>query len=108
MPRSGPRLARPHLTVYARDGPRAVFNRGATSVVENLAAAVALHFMYYNLARVHMRLKRTPAVAADYDIHLYFKRAKHLEPLYGSAEEHRELSLQAILTPSADRVAASV
>jgi alkylation response protein AidB-like acyl-CoA dehydrogenase len=44
----------------------------------------------------------------EYDLHLYFKRAKHLEALYGSAEEHRELALQAILTPSADRVAASV
>jgi alkylation response protein AidB-like acyl-CoA dehydrogenase len=26
----------------------------------------------------------------DYDLHLYFKRAKHLEPLYGDADFHRE------------------
>jgi alkylation response protein AidB-like acyl-CoA dehydrogenase len=27
----------------------------------------------------------------EYDLHLYFKRAKALEPLYGDAEYHREL-----------------
>lgn len=36
--------------------------------VENLYAAVALHFMYYNFARPHMSLKgRTPAQAAGVD-----------------------------------------
>jgi alkylation response protein AidB-like acyl-CoA dehydrogenase len=33
----------------------------------------------------------------EYDLHLYFKRAKHLEPLYGDTEEHRELLLQEVL-----------
>lgn len=32
--------------------------------VENLEAAVALHFMYYNFCRVHKTLKTTPAIAA--------------------------------------------
>jgi IS1 family transposase len=32
--------------------------------VENHAAAVSLHMMYYNFARVHQTLKTTPAVAA--------------------------------------------
>ncbi len=32
--------------------------------VENLAHAVALHFMHYNFARVHKTLGTTPAVAA--------------------------------------------
>jgi hypothetical protein len=33
--------------------------------VENLAAAVSLHFAYYNFCRVHMSLnKQTPAMAA--------------------------------------------
>ena len=31
---------------------------------ENLAHAVALHFMYYNFCRVHQTLKTTPAVAS--------------------------------------------
>jgi alkylation response protein AidB-like acyl-CoA dehydrogenase len=29
----------------------------------------------------------------DYDLHLYVKRAKHLEPLYGDADSHRERAL---------------
>ncbi len=34
----------------------------------------------------------------EYDLHLYFKRAKHLEPLYGNTEYHRERVLQQVLT----------
>jgi alkylation response protein AidB-like acyl-CoA dehydrogenase len=30
----------------------------------------------------------------EYDLHLYVKRAKHLEPLYGDADYHRERALQ--------------
>ncbi|MGI9149087.1 MAG: acyl-CoA dehydrogenase family protein [Chloroflexota bacterium] len=30
----------------------------------------------------------------DYDLHLYVKRAKHLEPLYGDADFHREQALR--------------
>jgi alkylation response protein AidB-like acyl-CoA dehydrogenase len=30
----------------------------------------------------------------EYDLHLYFKRAKHNEPLYGDADFHRERALQ--------------
>jgi alkylation response protein AidB-like acyl-CoA dehydrogenase len=30
----------------------------------------------------------------DYDLHLYFKRAKHLEPLYGDADFHRERAVR--------------
>ena len=35
----------------------------------------------------------------EYDLHLYFKRAKTLEALYGDAEHHREQALQAALSP---------
>lgn len=40
---------------------------------ENLAAAVALHFMYYNFARPHKTLggKRTPAMAASVSTHVW-------------------------------------
>ena len=41
----------------------------------------------------------------EYDLHLYFKRAKHLEPLYGDTDYHRERVLQEVL---AGRVAGSV
>jgi len=33
----------------------------------------------------------------EYDLHLYVKRAKHLEPLYGDADFHRERALQLLL-----------
>jgi len=39
--------------------------------VENHAAAVALHFMHYNFARVHQTLKRTPAMAAGVADHVW-------------------------------------
>ena len=32
----------------------------------------------------------------EYDLHLYFKRAKALEPLYGDAEYHRELIVRLV------------
>jgi IS1 family transposase len=39
--------------------------------VENLAAAVSLHFMHYNFVRVHKTLKTTPAVAAGVADHVW-------------------------------------
>ncbi len=39
--------------------------------VENLAAAVSLHFMHYNFCRVHKTLKTTPAVAAGVTDHVW-------------------------------------
>jgi alkylation response protein AidB-like acyl-CoA dehydrogenase len=33
----------------------------------------------------------------EYDLHLYFKHAKHLEPLYGDADFHREQALKFVL-----------
>ena len=33
----------------------------------------------------------------EFDLHLYFKRAKHFEPLYGDADFHRERALQLVL-----------
>ena len=32
--------------------------------VENVEAAVALHFMYYNFGRIHKSLRVTPAMEA--------------------------------------------
>jgi alkylation response protein AidB-like acyl-CoA dehydrogenase len=37
----------------------------------------------------------------EYDLHLYVKRAKHLEPLYGDADFHRERTLQLVLERTA-------
>jgi len=37
----------------------------------------------------------------EYDLHLYFKRAKHLEALYGDADFHREQALRLMLQEAA-------
>lgn len=39
--------------------------------VENLAAAIALHFMYYNFGRVHRTLRVTPAMEAGLSDHVW-------------------------------------
>lgn len=39
--------------------------------IANHAAAVSLHFAFYNLCRVHATLKTTPAVAADVTDHVW-------------------------------------
>lgn len=39
--------------------------------VENLAAAVALHFMYYNFGRIHRTLRVTPAMEAGVSDHVW-------------------------------------
>lgn len=39
--------------------------------IENLEAAVALHFMYYNFVRIHQTLRVSPAMAAGVTIHLW-------------------------------------
>jgi hypothetical protein len=50
--------------------------------VENLTAAVSLHFAYYNLCRVHKTLGTTPAVAAGVADHVWT-----LDDLIGLLEE---------------------
>lgn len=42
---------------------------GFSKKVENLAHAVALHYMHYNFCRVHQTLKTTPAMAAGVSDH---------------------------------------
>ena len=37
----------------------------------------------------------------EYDLHLYFKRAKHFEALYGDADFHRENALRLTLERAA-------
>jgi IS1 family transposase len=39
--------------------------------VENLAHAVSLHFMYYNFARIHQKLRVTPAMEAGVADHVW-------------------------------------
>lgn len=44
---------------------------GFSKKVDNLKHAVALHFMYYNFARVHKTLGVTPAMAAGITDHAW-------------------------------------
>jgi len=44
---------------------------GFSKKVENLAAAVSLHYMHYNFARVHQTIKTTPAIAAGVADHVW-------------------------------------
>ncbi len=44
---------------------------GFSKKVENLAHAVALHFMYYNFARIHKTLRVTPAMEAGIADHIW-------------------------------------
>ena len=44
---------------------------GFSRKVENYAAAVALHFMHYNFARIHKTLRVTPAMEAGVADHVW-------------------------------------
>jgi hypothetical protein len=53
------------------------FNRltnGFSKKLENLKAAIALHFAYYNFVRVHQALRTTPAMAASLSDRLWTLR----------------------------------
>jgi IS1 family transposase len=57
--------------------------------VENLTAAVSLHFAYYNLCRVHKTLGTTPAVAAGVTDHVWT-----LAELIGLLEEAEAVTIR--------------
>ena len=44
---------------------------GFSKKVDNLAAAVALHFVWYNFGRVHQTIRKTPAMAAGIASHVW-------------------------------------
>ena len=55
--------------------------------LDNLKAAVALHFMFYNFARVHQTLRVTPAMEAGVADHVW-SLAEIVGLLDGEAEAH--------------------
>ena len=57
--------------------------------VENLAAAVSLHFAYYNFCRVHQTLGTTPAVAAGVADHVW-----KLDELIGLLEDAERVTIR--------------
>jgi hypothetical protein len=44
---------------------------GFSKKLENHESAIALHFMHYNFARIHMSLRITPAMAAGISDHVW-------------------------------------
>jgi hypothetical protein len=64
--------------------------------VENLAAAVSLHFLYYNFARPHQSLRnpypRTPAMAAGVADHVW--KIEEIAALLGYPRERRGVAVQ--------------
>ena len=50
--------------------------------LENHAAAVALHFLWYNFVRVHQTLRVTPAMEAGYQ-----PRVEHSRRLWGCSTQ---------------------
>jgi hypothetical protein len=44
---------------------------GFSKKVENLKAAVALHYMHYNFCRIHQTLRVTPAMEAGVSDHVW-------------------------------------
>jgi hypothetical protein len=44
---------------------------GFSKKLENHEAAIALHYMHYNFARIHQSLRVTPAMAANVSDHVW-------------------------------------
>ena len=64
---------------------------GFSKKVENLAHAVALHFMYYNFCRVHQTLRVTPAMEAGVTDHVWT-----LEEIISLLETNRTKSIKLV------------
>ena len=56
---------RMHMRRYTR------LTNGFSKKLENQSHAVALHFMYYNFAKIHKSLRVTPAMEAGISDHVW-------------------------------------
>jgi len=64
-------VERQNLTMRMRMRRFTRSTNGFSKKIENHAAAVALHFMYYNFCQIHKSLRITPAMAAGVSDHLW-------------------------------------
>ena len=64
-------VERQNLTMRMSMKRFARLSNGFSKKLENHAAAVALHFMHYNFARIHRTLRITPAMAAGVADHVW-------------------------------------
>lgn len=66
-----PEAAEPAIAWLEQHGRFTRLTNAFSKKVQNLAAAVPLHFMYYNFGRVRQTLKKTPAMAAGVVDHVW-------------------------------------
>ena len=64
-------IERQNLTMRMKMRRFTRLTNGFSKKVENLAHAVALHFMHYNFGRIHKTLRSTPAMRARVTDHLW-------------------------------------
>ncbi len=64
-------VERQNLTMRMSMRRFTLLTNGFSKKVENHAAAVALHFIHYNFARIHKTLRITPAMAAGVSDHVW-------------------------------------
>ncbi len=64
-------VERRNLTVRMSSKRFARLSNGFSKRFRNHAAAVALHFMWYNFGRVHQTLRVTPAMEAGISDHVW-------------------------------------
>jgi hypothetical protein len=64
-------IERQNLTVRMQNSRFTRLTNAFSKKVENLKAAVALHFAHYNFVRVHGSLRMTPAIAAGIADHVW-------------------------------------
>jgi hypothetical protein len=64
-------VERQYLTMRMSTRRFTRLTNGFSKKLKNLSHAVALHFMYYNFARIHQTLRITPAMAAGVSTHVW-------------------------------------
>jgi hypothetical protein len=67
-------VERQNLTMRMGGRRFARLTNGFSKKLENHAAMAAVHFMYYNLARIHKTLRITPAMAAGVSDHVWSRK----------------------------------
>ena len=78
-----PYLERQNLTMRMSMRRYTRLTNGFSKKLENHAAATAIHFMYYNFARIHRTVRMSPAMAAGVTETLW-----SIRDIVGLLEEH--------------------
>jgi len=71
VPQFGCHVERQNLTMRMHMRRFTRLTNGFSKKVENHAYAVALHYMFYNFAKIHKTLRVTPAMQAGISDHVW-------------------------------------